>query len=119
MKHTPGKWQVETAATSRDGKTVITEYFVRRDGDSMAIANDITDPETETMSEANARLIAAAPTMLEALRGVIKAWGGHMSDDGCGCADCEYLRPVEAAIREASGQTASRLASADPETPTP
>ena len=54
--------------------------------------------------EANARLIAAAPTMLEALRGVIAAWGGHMTDDGCGCADCEYLRPVEKAIREALGQ---------------
>lgn len=53
---------------------------------------------------ANARLIAAAPTMLEALRGVIAAWGGHMSDDGCGCADCEYLRPVEDAIREALGR---------------
>lgn len=66
-KHTPGKWQVETAVTSRDGKTCITEYFVRRDGDGMAIANDITDPETETMSEANARLIAASPDLLEAL----------------------------------------------------
>ena len=83
MNHTPGKWQVETAATSRDGKTVVTEYFVRRDGDSMAIANDITDPETETMSEANARLIAAAPDMLHALRCIanMETWADGLASD--------------------------------------
>ena len=59
---------METAATGKDGKTTITEYFVRRDGDSMAIANDITDPETELPSESNARLIAAAPELLEACK---------------------------------------------------
>lgn len=60
--------------------------------------------QTSGNCEANARLIAAAPKMLEALRGVMIARGGHMSDDGCGCADCEYLRPVEEAIRAALGQ---------------
>ena len=108
MKHTPGKWQVETAATSRDGKTVITEYFVRRDGDSMAIANDITDPDTETMSEANARLIAAAPDMLAALEHVIEQHGGQMPHKDCICVDCDYLRPIHAAVAKALGQNDER-----------
>ena len=50
--------------------------------------------------------------MLEALKGVLSAWGGHMRDDDCGCADCEYLRPVVAAIAAASLHNASAMAPA-------
>jgi hypothetical protein len=66
MKHTPGIWQVETACSVTNGITSVGEYFVRRDGDSFAIANDITDPDTGAPDESNARLIAAAPDLLAA-----------------------------------------------------
>lgn len=100
MKYTKGKWQVETAATGKDGKTVITEYFVRRDGDSMAIANDITDPETEQPSEANARLIAAAPDLLAACREGLKrvAMLTPFTVDGC---DPVMEKAIEAAASQA------------------
>lgn len=67
-KHTPGPWIVSHAGTGRDGKFVIDEYFVTVDGADMAIAADIIDPITGKLSEANARLIAAAPDLLAALQ---------------------------------------------------
>lgn len=66
MTHTPGPWQAECASVN--GRVV--EWFVRRDGDDVSIACDICDPTTEshTISEANARLIAAAPELLACLQ---------------------------------------------------
>lgn len=67
-KHTPGPWEVAEAGSWKGGKRTSTEYFVRRPGDDVAIASDIIDPANDDApSEANARLIAAAPDLLEAL----------------------------------------------------
>jgi hypothetical protein len=66
-KHTDGYWQAECGESGG-----YVEWFVRRDGDAVAIASDITDPETGQPSEANARLIAAAPELLEALEAMVK-----------------------------------------------
>lgn len=66
-KHTPGDW---TAV--RSGGIGYFEWFVRIDGESRAIASDIIDPETGQPSEANARLIAAAPDLLDFVRLVIR-----------------------------------------------
>ena len=66
-KHTPGPWNADKA-TYHNG---YIEYFVRRDGDAVAITGDITDPETKQPSEANAQLIAAAPDLLEALKWIM------------------------------------------------
>jgi hypothetical protein len=67
-KHTEGNWQAER---SQDAGGYF-EWFVRRDGDSTAIASDITDPETGQPSEANAVLFAAAPELLAALEAMVK-----------------------------------------------
>ena len=56
-KHTPGPWIADVATDENER----VELFIRRDGDAVAIAGDIS-------SRANARLIAAAPDLLEALR---------------------------------------------------
>jgi hypothetical protein len=100
---TPGPWKADGYHVRQSG-----QRGTRMIADVCYTGPHHTPPDEYPKScrladEANARLIAAAPMMLEALRGVIAAWGGHMSDDGCGCADCEYLRPVEQAIREAYG----------------
>ena len=100
-KHTPGPWQAETAATcGSDGNVRITEWFVRRDGDSMAIANDITDPETEEISEANARLIAAAPDLLEACQ----QWISERDNPSpCLVMKQQAEKKIRAAISKAKG----------------
>lgn len=61
-EHTPGPWQAEEASV----RGITQEWFVRVDGDDIAIASDIRD-RNGNHSEANARLIAAAPELLEAL----------------------------------------------------
>lgn len=56
-KHTPGVWEV----TGRAGKGVM----VATEGAWIAV---VYGPNVTTESEANARLIAAAPELLEALK---------------------------------------------------
>lgn len=67
-KHTPGPWQP-------DGLDVHT-------GDSLiARCNEgWNQPGFERQAEANARLIAAAPTLLEALRGALPALAHEMGE---------------------------------------
>lgn len=63
-KHTPGPWFIDVATDENER----IELFVRRDGDAISIAGDITDPETGLPGKDNARLIAAAPDLLESLK---------------------------------------------------
>lgn len=68
--HTPGPWRTNTAGSAKAGKPFnITEIYVYAPGtqDDTAICADVIDPVTQEPSEANARLIAAAPDMLDAL----------------------------------------------------
>lgn len=64
---TPGPWEVCHAGTGKSGKFEIDEYYVSTPGADVAICADIVDPATGKISEANARLIAAAPHLLSAL----------------------------------------------------
>jgi hypothetical protein len=65
-KRTPGPWRVAR------GRAV---YSVE-DGEGFAVAQMWSDP---AIQEANARLIAAAPDMLEALREVADLEPGHFA----------------------------------------
>ena len=66
-KHTPGPW---TVATGADGSTLVTSPH-DRDGidDDVCLAYGGNDSDPEAMS-ANARLIAAAPELLDLAREV-------------------------------------------------
>ena len=69
-KHTPGPWKTNTAGGAKKGEPFkITEIYVYAPNtqDDTAICADGIDPGTQEPSEANARLIAAAPDLLEAL----------------------------------------------------
>ena len=71
MSHTPGPWQINTAGIgAHGGKVEVTEIYVYNPDivDDVAIAADIIDPVTCKPSEANARLIAAAPDLLAELK---------------------------------------------------
>ena len=75
-QHTPGPWQVNTAGTSSPWPEnyKVTEVYVYAPDtqDDVAICADVIDPLTQEPSEANARLIAAAPDLLAHLQHVVR-----------------------------------------------
>jgi hypothetical protein len=94
-QHTPGPWVVDHAMAAGLGKPVLCEWFVRRDGENVAIAADVIDPVTGLPSEANARLIAAAPKLLEACRALVLY---DESDDADGLV---FMRRYDDAVEKA------------------
>ena len=69
-KYTPGPWAINTAGSAKAGQPFkVTEIYVYAPDtqDDVAICADVIDPVTQAPSEANARLIAAAPDLLEIL----------------------------------------------------
>ena len=77
-KFTPGPWVTNTAGSAKRGEPFkITEIYVYapKTQDDTAICGDVIDPVTQEPSEANARLIAAAPALYEALQGLMHLAG--------------------------------------------
>lgn len=69
-QHTPGPWSINTAGSAKRGEEFkITEIYVYAPDtqDDTAICADVIDPVTQKPSEANARLIASAPDLLDVL----------------------------------------------------
>ena len=79
-KFTPGPWVTNTAGSAKRGEPFkITEIYVYapKTQDDTAICGDVIDPVTQEPSEANARLIAAAPALYEALKGLMHKDSGE------------------------------------------
>jgi ketosteroid isomerase-like protein len=100
-KHTPGPWRNEggISATWEDGEEVqvcalFTTKWTYTEPDAHA-KNDRMRRE----SEANARLIAAAPELLEALEAVMSGQIGGTPD-----LDAERFQKARAAIAKARGE---------------
>lgn len=100
-KHTPGPWVVGPI-----DDTVVTH--LGKDGvryEVAAIDGDYNDPTNWPIMEANARLIAAAPDMLEALekaKETIRAWHGPVAWEIYDRASPE-MKMINAAIAKAGG----------------
>lgn len=60
---TDGEWETSRAVSYHNNIPTVTEACVQRRGESVAIASEIIDPETGNVSEANARIMAAAPDL--------------------------------------------------------
>ena len=79
-KLTPAPWEVSHGGHGSQSGFVIDEYFVlnRAVADDVAIAADIIDPATGMPSEANARLIAAAPDLFA----IVATFDAYMGQAG-------------------------------------
>jgi len=75
LEHTPGPWSVEPVMGDED-LSIILDYKVEGEGYPIVVANtlyhdlDRTPFINRKQHEANARLIAAAPALYEALSGL-------------------------------------------------
>jgi hypothetical protein len=95
-KPTPGPWYIKTRQARFDPTVVIEDGVCGPDGEQIKVCGMTLTSSAE--AKANARLIAAAPEMLEALREIIAV------------AEGKHLRPimgidaVRRAIAKATGE---------------
>jgi hypothetical protein len=101
--YTPGPWKREGAnvyALQHHGWRKGEEQFCNR---FFAQVMDSHTPKNEL--EANARLISAAPELLEACKDVMWSISRKtMYEGSCQCEDCKAIRKVKAAIAKAEGE---------------
>jgi len=98
--HTPAPWEIE-GTTKRGNPHIITA------GKKGWVIAEITNQElggkydlTPERSEANARLIAAAPELLEACQSVLDKW--HSKSSNFHKKEPEYLDTIRKAIQKAT-----------------
>jgi hypothetical protein len=111
-KHTPGPWLVSLEGFARKGWAACpTVYACDSDLRYIAFCNDDMTVGEPTDNEANARLIAAAPCLLDALQRLNSATRRYMeerpeSDAEWASDETSVLSIVDAAIAKATGEAA-------------
>ncbi|BAG75040.1 hypothetical protein [Pseudomonas phage PAJU2] len=110
QSHTPGPWVLDTIPTSVGICHRIGPFPPRRPDDVKvrhaclyADYPSASNPADEEL-EANARLMAAAPELLEALQGMIEVYGGQYNDDCLpkSSTELELIQQARAAIAKAT-----------------
>lgn len=86
-KHTPGPWKVDAMGNVWSADTKVCEM-----SEHPVIASGCYREKTDDEHRANARLIAAAPELLEALRDCVKWYGNRTNDD---FRNDDSLRPID------------------------
>lgn len=92
-KHTPGPWETDRNNV-HSGQIATIHHCLNNDWVEVWSPNW---PADEDEQEANARLIAAAPELLEALEGFVACW------DAC-ASPVEFAEKARAAIAKARGE---------------
>jgi hypothetical protein len=100
-EHTPGPWRMDRMATYIWAKDRLGEFMVAqiRGWGHLTGVGGLNLPEDKAVAiqEANGRLLAAAPELLEAAKWAVMEWRLHgQLTDSC--------RHVEAAIAKAEGR---------------
>lgn len=116
-KHTAGPWSISGPRERNYGDGVIfTEYLVhvgdKNPGNALSIVSLGGAGAISTRDEdvhANARLIAAAPDLLEACKAAVEVltcnrFGVLAPRQSCGCFTCEAARKLQSAIAKATGE---------------
>lgn len=96
--HTPGPW-----FTSQPHGTIYIEARLR--GSTLQEVASCGPTETEGQREANARLIAAAPDLLAALRYTLDTLAHCAADKGYSGMQAKAARMANDAIAKAGGQS--------------
>lgn len=99
-KHTPGSWEIilsdDKLSNIIVGQDVSLTDYSNNDASTMIADNVFND--------ANARLIAAAPELLEALKDIVAASGYADADSSCVEINKSRIDAARAAISKAEGK---------------
>ena len=95
-KHTAGPWKVSDDLT-KDGTPIVRAVRTNEAVCYSPISRVIYERGPSKTEMANARLIAAAPELLEALQGFLDMYVRLVNNDGSGACDPEYDPHVIAA----------------------
>ena len=95
-KHTPGPWFYETGNTEA--------LIVERDGTTVAELQTTYQTTAHRSLEANARLIAAAPDLLAALKGILREHDALQMAEGRTGDRWPAATRTRAAITKATGE---------------
>jgi len=104
MKHTPGPWELSEAQYKEGFGTYRRVEQVEQFGDVVASVciRHAVNHTLDACGDANARLIAAAPNLLEALEVILR---DHMAVHGVGDLEMQpALFQARAAITNATGE---------------
>ena len=100
MSFTPGPWHV----SELDGRTVGPVRVLRADGDVPQLQAVARVMDRTGEWQANARLIAAAPELLQALRDLVDDYEAILGDGLTAETAPAELRTARAAIAKAEGR---------------
>ena len=98
-KHTPGPWLIAESVVSRHAVTNMRRIRSKNEGLEHGAVCDVYGIQDGSEASANARLIAAAPDLLEALQGIVSADDAHELTQ-------KHIESARAAIAKATGCTA-------------
>ena len=97
-KHTPGPWMVDMTGADVAG----TDGAFMPFGGCGYCDAPWSNAETKEQADANARLIAAAPDLLDALKDIVQLWDHHCYEHGDGKPSPLHVK-ASAAIAKAEG----------------
>ena len=101
-EHTAGPWKIDKAARAlRNAGTV---EINAHDWDALAVVYVRTVCEPSSEGEANARLIAAAPDLLESLQNIAEYWNQDQNEAAMADACWHAIHTARAAIAKATGE---------------
>lgn len=113
MTHTPGPWEIELVAPSYNVGYRFHIWPGGRGGWMIAAITNASKSSEDSRCEANARLIAAAPDLLEAAEAALVTLEDEYGANYCECqpdspghpvSTCEGCK-LRAAIAKAKGET--------------
>lgn len=100
-KHTPGPWHADAAGqitAQADASLPLLDYQV-----ALTVA-PVAGTKGREIREANARLIAAAPELLEALQSIAEYWNRDQNETAMADACWHAIKTAMAAITKATGE---------------
>ena len=101
-KHTPGPWVVDEVYEDEAGQETLGIYA--EEGGYVAGIHCGPDATIDEQDKANATLLAAAPAMYEALKGMVSMYDSlnksNKHDGACPCYHCQ----ARAALAQAEGK---------------